>query len=63
MTCLMNSAGWVKIVEAIGGVVAVAIAAGLVFKFIFKSKQTNVTKVTQKGNQVGGDNAGRDINK
>jgi H+/gluconate symporter-like permease len=59
----MNADGWVKILGAIAAVVAALVATGFVFKFVFKSRQANVTKVKQKDNNVGGDNAGRDINK
>ena len=55
----MNVNDWVKII----GALAALVAAGFGLKFVFKSRQNNVTKVTQKGNKVGGDNAGRDINK
>ena len=55
----MNIDGWVKII----GAVAALIAGGFALRFFIKAKQKNVTRVTQKDLKVGGDNAGRDINK
>lgn len=37
--------------------------AGVAVKFILKSKSKNATRTVQKNNIVGGDQAGRDINK
>lgn len=51
--------------EIIGAVVGLA-ASGAVFYFIRiqrKNSNNNHNKVTQKGNTIGGDVAGRDINK
>ncbi|HEX3624771.1 MAG TPA: hypothetical protein VH280_05020 [Verrucomicrobiae bacterium] len=56
----MSAGDWAKI---IAGAIAAIVAAGVVIKFVLKSKQKNVTHVTQKNNKIGGDNAGRDINK
>jgi hypothetical protein len=53
---------WKKIAEAAGALVGIAAAAGLAIRISTK-RSSNNTKVTQKGNKVGGDNAGRDINK
>ena len=44
------------------GIVAALTAAGLIFKFVIRSKK-DVNKTTQIGNKVGGDQAGRDIKK
>ncbi|GEM_PF-4055685 len=57
----MKADDWVKIIAAIG----VIIAGGFAVKLIVnrKQKQNNITNVTQKNNTIRGDNAGRDINK
>ena len=41
--------------------ILVAVVAGVALKFIFKAKSSNSSKQTK--NVVGGDMAGRDINK
>lgn len=58
----MDATDWKKTLEIIGAIVAAIIGAGLVLKFTFRKKVSN-TKVIQKNNTIGGDNAGRDINK
>ncbi|MBF0250790.1 MAG: hypothetical protein HQL35_09215 [Alphaproteobacteria bacterium] len=44
-------------------VVSVAVGGGAFLAFRFISKKSKSTRVTQIGNKVGGDMAGRDINK
>jgi amino acid permease len=58
----MDTENWKKVLEIIGVIVAAIVGAGLVVKFTSSKKSEN-TKTVQKNNTIGGDNAGRDINK
>lgn len=58
----MGADNWKKTLEIIGVIATAIIGAGVVLKITFRKKGDH-TKVIQKGNIVGGDNAGRDINK
>jgi hypothetical protein len=54
-----SSKTWVEVIAA---TVAAIIAGGFAIK-IRSGKKSKSTKTTQTGNKVGGDMAGRDINK